>query len=131
TAIVENIPRSFVFEKTVLPTLAGGMRRIWRFRETIEIALTGLALEVYRSERGEYPETLAALVPRYLPQVPIDLYTRAPVVYQRTKEGAIVYSYGPNYRDDGGIDDYETERDDISWHAGYIPPPKRIQAPEN
>jgi len=41
--------------------------------------VAGIALELYRQERGGYPESLNALVPRYLSEVPVDHITGAPM----------------------------------------------------
>ena len=46
-----------------------------------------LALKLYRSLNGTYPETLEQLVPELLPAVPIDPETGAPFIYTRTPEG--------------------------------------------
>jgi hypothetical protein len=42
----------------------------------------GLALKLYRSEKGVYPETLEQLVPGYLDEVPVCPFTGKPLAYE-------------------------------------------------
>jgi len=51
------------------------------------VAALSVALAAYRAKHGEYPETLAALVPELLPAVPHDPYAGAPYEYRRTRDG--------------------------------------------
>ncbi len=44
-----------------------------------------LALRLHRAENGALPANLEALVPRYLPAVPLDPYDERPFRYRRTK----------------------------------------------
>lgn len=67
-------------------------------------ALVACALERYHLARGEYPETLGALVPQYLDEVPRDVIGGNPLHYQRAADGKFVlYSVGWNGRDNGGM----------------------------
>lgn len=62
-----------------------------------------LALEAYRREHGAFPNTLSALVPRYLHRVPDDPFALAGSLrYHRTGTQYILYSVGPNGKDDHG-----------------------------
>lgn len=56
-----------------------------------------VALAAYRAEHGAYPETLDELS-----DLPTDLYTGEPFRYRRTDEGYLLYSVGPNLKDDNG-----------------------------
>jgi hypothetical protein len=60
------------------------------------------ALSIYHSEKGRYPAKLEELAPKYLPQVPGDVFSGKPLVYHPTAIGYVLYSVGPNLRDDGG-----------------------------
>ncbi|MGD0251241.1 MAG: hypothetical protein ABSC01_00930 [Verrucomicrobiota bacterium] len=60
-------------------------------------------LERYRLAHGEYPETLDALVPQFIEQLPHDIIGGQPLHYHRTSDGNFVlYSIGWNETDDGG-----------------------------
>lgn len=66
-------------------------------------ARTALAIERFRrAEQDRPPDTLDVLVPRFLDALPVDPFTDQPVRYRRTADGYVVYSVGPNLRDDGG-----------------------------
>ncbi len=61
-----------------------------------------LALHVFRAEHGREADRLEELVPGVLPTVPLDPFTTRPLVYRSTEDGPLLYSLGPNRRDDGG-----------------------------
>ncbi|WP_425396415.1 hypothetical protein [Aeoliella sp.] len=65
---------------------------------------TAVALSRYQLATGEYPESLEALIPKYLDALPIDPFDR-PIVYQRTTDGYLLYSLGANGIDEGGSSD--------------------------
>jgi hypothetical protein len=60
------------------------------------------ALAAYRAEQGRYPMKLEALAPRYLAQVPNDLFSGKPLIYRPTAKGYLLYSVGVNGQDDQG-----------------------------
>jgi hypothetical protein len=60
------------------------------------------ALALYRAENGRYPAKLAALAPKYLAAVPSDLFSGKPLIYRPSEKGYLLYSVGPNGKDDGG-----------------------------
>jgi hypothetical protein len=59
-----------------------------------------LACERYRRKYGNYPETLALLVPKFLKEVPLDTFGDGPLRYSR--ERAILWSVGQNMKDEDG-----------------------------
>jgi len=63
---------------------------------------TLVACERYRRARARWPASLAELVPQYLGQVPVDPFDGSPMKYMRLSDGVVVYSVGPNLRDDHG-----------------------------
>lgn len=88
---------------------------------TFLAARTGLACRLFKSRTGQYPESLEALIPGVLKEVPIDPFTGKPLVYRRDGEGFIVYSLGSNQKDDGGRSTYMItqlvmdKNDDWAW----------------
>jgi len=48
------------------------------------------ALAIWRAEHGGYPETLSALSPGYMPDVPIDYFTGQPLRYLPGKAGYVL-----------------------------------------
>jgi hypothetical protein len=65
--------------------------------------LLEFALRAYRLQHGNYPQTLSELVPGYLQKIPNDPFaTHSPLKYKRNKTAYILYSIGPDGKDDGG-----------------------------
>jgi hypothetical protein len=60
------------------------------------------ALAAYQREHGSYPKTLEALAPKYLAEVPGDLFSGKPLIYRPSEKGYLLYSVGINGQDDQG-----------------------------
>lgn len=73
-------------------------RREQKF-QNLQVAM---ALAAYQADHGQYPETLTALQPKYLPTVPLDLFSGEPLIYEPDNKGYLLYSVGENGIDDGG-----------------------------
>ncbi|GBD35037.1 hypothetical protein HRbin36_00141 [bacterium HR36] len=73
-----------------------------RADQTHALLQTALVLHIYRLEQGQYPEKLKDLVPKYRADVPRDVFSGQPLIYRRTARGFLLYSVGPNEKDDGG-----------------------------
>jgi hypothetical protein len=58
------------------------------------IAATCCACERYLQEQGEWPPTLAAVVPDYLPEVPLDPVDDRPLRYEVEGERMTIHSIG-------------------------------------
>ena len=75
-----------------------------------ELLLTAFALQAYQAEHGDYPATLAALVPAYLPANSTDpfattgtfRYKKLPALAMGKGASFLLYSIGPDGKDDGG-----------------------------
>jgi hypothetical protein len=92
---VENVGDGF--------TLGGWREDIFlRDHALLRCGVAAVAAERYRREHGDWPGSLADLVPGYLPAVPLDPFDGAPLRYRRTEGGAVIYSVGEDGRDDGG-----------------------------
>ena len=63
-----------------------------------------------RCFNGYYPDNLSALVPDILPELPLDEFTGGNFIYRKQGKGFIVYSLGPNEKDDNGISYEENNR---------------------
>ncbi len=67
------------------------------------LLMVTLALRAYKMEHGVYPATLAALAPNYLQAVPDDPFALSGALrYKRQGARYILYSVGPDGKDDGG-----------------------------
>jgi len=83
---------------------------------TLRMANLAIALERYRAQYGTLPETLDALTPDFLRQVPLDplVSQDAPrqIQYAPVGQGYVLYSVGMNGVDDGGIAAESSEEGD-------------------
>ncbi len=62
-----------------------------------------LALRAFHRDHGRYPDTLSGLSPVYLSSLPNDPFSPGNRFHYRlTKERYILYSVGPDGKDDGG-----------------------------
>jgi hypothetical protein len=67
------------------------------------VAVTALAIERYRrAHDGAPPSDLGALVPGFMPAVPIDPFSGQPIVYKPSTADYLLYSVDTNRKDDGG-----------------------------
>lgn len=73
--------------------------RITQRMRNLELAF---ALAAWRSEHDSYPESLDKLAPKYIAEIPIDLFNGQPLKYDRVGEGYRFYSVGRNEKDDEG-----------------------------
>jgi hypothetical protein len=77
-----------------------------RSRASFDLTRTAAALAAWKADRAAgddpYPETLAALAPRYLTTVPLDPFIDKPFIYERRGDGYLLASVGENGVYDGG-----------------------------
>lgn len=70
----------------------------------LRAAATACAVERYRLAHGDaLPETLEALVPNFIPSVPLDPWTQQPLRYRKLSPGYVIYGVGQDGKDDDGV----------------------------
>jgi hypothetical protein len=80
------------------------------------LAATALAIAWYRAEHnGEFPASLEALVPTYLPSIPTDAMSPGQPLRYSAGEQPILWSIGTNGIDDNG-DDTITKNGSSEWN---------------
>ncbi len=68
-----------------------------------QTALTAIALKRYQLKYKNYPQSLEAMVPEFIPTVPNDPVDGQPLRYRKDNQGTfLLYSVGENGKDDGG-----------------------------
>lgn len=67
----------------------------------LQTARVGMALERYRQKHGRWPQKLDDLVPDFLSEIPIDVFTSQSVRYHHLDDGVAVYAV-VGAKDDGG-----------------------------
>jgi ABC-type Na+ efflux pump permease subunit len=73
-----------------------------RGRAELRCAVVALAAERFRRRHGRWPGRLDELTPDFLERVPADPFGGAPLRYKKLADGVVIYSVGPDERDDGG-----------------------------
>ena len=61
-----------------------------------------VAVERFRRDRGDLPNALSDLVPKYLTEIPVDPFSGEPLVFRPAAGAYTIYSIGSNQKDDGG-----------------------------
>jgi hypothetical protein len=87
-----------------------------RSAASLRLVITELALQLYRHEHGHPPAALADLVSaKILPATPLDPFSQQPLVYRTMTNSWLLYSVGPDGKDDGGVPlkRGETEKGDL------------------
>jgi hypothetical protein len=94
----------FVMQQSLVPPVARVVQTEFRMTLLRRMTALSLAANLYRRDTGNWPENLDALVPEYLPAVPVDPYdpTDAALRYKIVDgRRPIVYSVGENAALDG------------------------------
>ncbi|GAB4385128.1 MAG: hypothetical protein Kow0022_09870 [Phycisphaerales bacterium] len=86
----------------LMPSMGNVVRQADLADARRDAAITILALARHRADRGHYPQTLAELVPDYLPALPLDPVDGQVMRYRPTESGCVLYSLGYDADDDFG-----------------------------
>ena len=75
-----------------------------RLRSEAEMRLlrTDIAIELFRRKNARIPAALDELVPQFLDAVPVDPFGGKAFVYRQRTNSYLLYSIGPDKKDDGG-----------------------------
>ena len=95
--------RRLWFSRAMAFESAEQITRTWRFRAEIDATLAVLAAEVFRLERDRWPASWDELVPSYLPEAPVDMFTGDPLRISERDGVWFIYSVGVDRKDDGGV----------------------------
>jgi hypothetical protein len=108
-------PYTFLAAMTT-PNFVRAVQTMGRNQTLANEAFLACGLERYRLARGQYPETLEALVPQFAEKLPHDIVGGQPLKYHRAADGRFVlYSVGWNEKDDGGIPGNTISEGDWVW----------------
>lgn len=99
-----------IFARLLLPAVSRATMRSARMQVLVDLARVACAVERFRLAGEQLPDTLAALVPRFLRAVPHDIMDGQPLRYRTIPAGGFsAYSVGWNETDEGG---------QRGWHEG-------------
>jgi hypothetical protein len=92
----------------------------------LQVAGAALAAEEWRMKHGAWPDSLEELVPELLERAPEDPFGEGSIQYRKTDTGVVVYSLGPDGKDDRGVSQEEADRrwdrdvdSEPTWDIGF------------
>ena len=123
TAELEMIDRSivkqhiYVLYRIMIPTIGTVEKRFLCAHTDLQMSALACTLQRYRLAEGQFPESLEALVPKYIETLPHDVIGGQPLHYRRTGDGRfLLYSVGMDGKDDGGATgEKKSARDHLDW----------------
>ena len=104
--VPEALNRAYILDwrtpisNTVIPNLLRVRNQVVDMHTQFALARIALALTRYKRDTGVYPETLDALVPTYLAEIPEDPCSGNRMPYRVGPEGYLLSSTGWNGKDD-------------------------------
>ncbi|MDY0354240.1 MAG: hypothetical protein RBR19_00045 [Sedimentisphaerales bacterium] len=100
----EGIPFGNMRLSILPPAFEQVDRQTWALKTHEAATIVAVAILSCKSDKGEYPASLDELVEMgYLSKLPQDPYANGPLSYRRTDDGFLLYSWGDNLTDDGGV----------------------------
>ena len=101
-ALEASIGKDPLLVRELVPAISKVSQAERRTKAQLRCGAAGLAVERYRLQHGRWPDSLADLTGDLLPTVPRDPFDGRPLRYRSDDVGVIVYSIGPDGKDDGG-----------------------------
>lgn len=87
-----DFPKEFIFPNIFLPALVLAYRKNSEAMTNIAICKLKLALNIYKNNKGKYPENLSLLKPDILNEIPIDYITGTSLIYKTDTDNYSIYS---------------------------------------
>jgi hypothetical protein len=82
---------------------ATAQREAYWFSElSMRSVQTLYAIRLFRSDHGRLPSALDELTPTYISALPLDPFSKRPIIYRPSEETFALYSIGRDRKDDGG-----------------------------
>ncbi len=110
----------------MLPATKAGFTAGARGNAEMQLAAVAIAAQRFRQKHGKLPENLKQLVPEFLGEVPADPFDGRSLRYVVRGEEAVLYSVGPNRRDDRGKTAEDPNEGDMIF---TLRPPRRPGKP--
>jgi hypothetical protein len=120
--------------ETMSSTESFSQRSVW-VHAYHQMAAIACGLELCRRATGSFPDTLEALVPTYLPRLPVDPATGRAFRYRVQADGNyLLYSVGFDREDEDGRTNLKVDRDhtdpDWLWWSPSLPPRRTDDSPQ-
>jgi hypothetical protein len=101
--IPSSIPTYAGLTKTLLPTMMDASLKRYAVEADVSQTRVLLALQAYKVRFGRYPATMQELKTKLGWKLPVDPFSGKDLIYKRQAKGFILYSVGPDMKDDGGL----------------------------
>jgi len=99
----EATNRGLLLNAMIFNSFAGSVSREASGLANLRLALTAVALEQFRAAHdNRYPAALSELTPNYLDATLMDPFDGQSLRYRKQGAGYVLYSIGPDLKDDGG-----------------------------
>ena len=100
--VTDATDRGLQLNIILLSGLDAPVSREARNLANLRLAMAAVALEQFRATHNLYPATLSELTPTGLAAAPADPFDGQPLRYRKQGAGYVLYSIGPDLKDNGG-----------------------------
>ncbi len=102
--VLEEMTKDNLLVHLFMPAAPRVIEISYRGKVETDALITTIALLRYKAEKGQFPENLQQLIETgYLKELPIDSFSDKELVYKRTDNDFILYSFAADLDDDGGV----------------------------
>lgn len=104
--------------KLLIPNFAKAYTQHNKEIRLLRLAQIDAAIRLYHRDKTQWPKSIDALKPNYLPEIPLDPFINQPFKLAEDSTGMFAYSIGPDLKDDQakiiyGTDTADHQRGDI------------------
>jgi hypothetical protein len=126
--LTSSTGRGEMIGNTLITLMLPGFEKVQAAVDRCEQAQGNLhlafALAAYKADHNRYPAKLKELSPKYVSNIPDDLFSGSPPIYRPEGMGYLLYSVGPNGKDDSGHGPEDDPRGDDITVRIPVPEPK-------
>ena len=112
--------KGYVVTAMMVPSIARVSRAEAASVARLRLGQTAIALQqFYNSNGNKFPDALTELSPKFIGSVPNDPFDGQPLRYRKAGAGFLLYSIGPDLKDDGGV--RRAGSDDVMFIVASVP----------
>ncbi len=97
-----SFPMYAIISKILSPVFARVSFTRFRAEERLAQTRVFLAVQAYKARYGGYPASMRELKSKLGWKLPVDPFSEKDFVYKKQTKGFMLYSVGPDMKDDGG-----------------------------
>jgi hypothetical protein len=110
---LKNAPWYAILSRNISPIHAKVLPKMTHLPAMFGLTQAATALRVYQIEHDAYPNSLDELHKSVGWEIPKDPFKDMPFIYRREGKGYIIYSVGPDMKDNGAIDQRTARRENL------------------